>query len=440
MRSVEQTKSLWIEAPYMWVGGRWISNGVLKIQGNRILECRPKKADDKPPHDFQSLFLKNHAVMPGLINAHAHLGMGFLRAYGSDLPLMQWLHDHIFPFEKKNVSPEFVEKSMTLSLLECFQSGITSVVEMYFFAEKMIPVVEKLGMRAQLCRTLSIYKTPENSDVFQRMEEFNTPFDPSRLVQRILGPHANYSVSDEILNGIRKIQERCPTRVHMHVQEASHERNESIEKYGRSPIQRFKDAGIFNSNLFIAHGVHLNEEDQTNCVKAGVSVVHCPDSNSLIASGIAPIAELVKRGGVVALGTDGPATNHQHNIWGAMNLGSKLQRLKYNDPAVLPSHHWIDAATRGGAYAMGLKDQVGELKSGALADWIAVDLKAINLQPVHDLSALLVHACLPENVSHVVVDGVFKKKDHQLVPELQAIANEVLEEIPSLASKWRTQE
>jgi len=438
MKDADLTTSLWVEAPYMWVGGKWISNGVLKTKGNRILECRPKMPQEKVPEDFQALFLNNHAVMPGLINAHAHLGMGFLRAYGSDLPLMQWLHDHIFPFEKRNVSPEFVEKSMTLSILECFQSGITSVLEMYFFAEKMVSVVEKLGMRAQLCRTLSIYQTPENSDVFQRMEEFNTPFDSSRLVQRILGPHANYSVSDEILHGIQKIQKRCPTRVHMHVQEASHERNESIEKYGKTPIQRFKDAGIFNSTLSMAHGVHLNDEDQAECVKAGVSVVHCPDSNSLIASGIAPIAEFVKRGGVVALGTDGPATNHQHNIWGAMNLGSKLQRLKSNDPSILPSHHWIDAATRGGAYAMGLAGQAGELRGGAFADWIAVDLKAINLQPVHDLSALLVHACLPENVSDVVVNGVFKKKDHHLVPELQALANEVLEEIPSLISKWRT--
>ncbi len=399
------------------------SNSVLEhhsiaIDEGRIVAVLPS---DKARRKYEAqtvIELQQHALIPGLVNAHTHAAMNLMRGIADDLALMDWLQNHIWPVEKKWVNEQFVHDGTQLAVAEMLRSGTTCFNDMYFFPEAMARAAASASIRVCAGMILIDFPTAYAADpdeYFNRGLALNNEFRHHPLVQCNFAPHAPYTVSDEPLKKVRILADELDLQVHMHVHETASEIDDSLNSSGKRPLQRLNDLGLLSPSLIAVHMTHLNDDDIQLVAASGASVVHCPESNMKLASGFCPVQKLMDAGVNVALGTDGAASNNDLDMLGEMRTAALLTKAVQEDASALPAMTVLRMATLNGARALGLADKIGSLETGKWADITAVDLSAIETQPVYDPVSQLVYAAGREQVTNVWVAGQHLLKDRQLM-------------------------
>jgi len=358
-----------------------------------------------------------HVLLPGLINMHGHAAMTLMRGLADDLPLMEWLQQHIWPAEQQWVGKEFVYDGSLLACAEMLRGGTTCFNDMYFFPEETVRAVEQAGMRACVGLIMIDFPTPWAQTPDEYLSKGIALHDQLRgnsLIRTAFAPHAPYTVSDEPLQRIATYAEELDIPVHIHVHETAHEVEESLGNTGKRPLQRVEELGLLNPHLLAVHMTQLNKEEIPRLAEAGVHVVHCPESNLKLASGFCPVHELVQAGVNLCLGTDGAASNNDLDMFSEMHTAALLAKAVAGDASALPAEDVLRMATINGARALGLEQEIGSLEPGKSADLIAVDLGALESQPVYHPVSQLVYTAGRGQVTDVWVAGRQLLKQREL--------------------------
>lgn len=352
--------------------------------------------------------LHQHAVLPGLVNLHTHAAMSLLRGLADDLPLMTWLKEYIWPVEMREASAEFVHDGTLLACAEMLRGGITLFNDMYFFPEAAARAALSAGMRAALGMIVVDFPSPYASDPMDYLAKGMALRDSMRehaLLSFCFAPHAPYSVNDKALAQVATYANELDVPVHIHLHETEDEVSQAQSQMGRRPLARLQELGLVGPNLLAVHAVHLNAAEIDVLALHGCHVAHCPSSNLKLASGMAPIANLLAAGVNVGLGTDGAASNNRLDMFAEMRQAALLGKAVANDPTVMPAAKVLEMATLAGAKALGLDDRIGSLQAGKAVDVIAVDFDRPELMPCYDPVSHLVYAAGRQDVSHVWVAG-----------------------------------
>ena len=404
----------------------------LLVKNGRIVALLPSDEADNWISQERA-HLPDHALIPGLINLHTHAAMSLLRGYADDLPLMTWLHDHIWPAENRHVSSTFVRDGTRLACLEMLQGGVTCFNDMYFFSEAVVEAAVEAGMRVSAGLIVVDSATPYAADpdgYLQKGLALRDEWTHHPLAHFCLAPHAPYTVSDRTLEKIATYAAQLDLPIHMHIHETEHEIEQSVAQFGVRPLARLKALGLLTPGLIAIHAVHLNVEEIGWLPSHGCHVAHCPSSNLKLASGFAPVAALLAAGVNVGIGTDGAASNNRLDMFGEMRLAALLGKAVAANPSALPAHKALHMATLAGARALGLDAQIGSLEVGKLADVAAIDLNHPATQPCYDPVSQLVYSAGSDQVSHVWVGGKAVLVDGQC-QTLEA------DEVISRAHVWR---
>ena len=383
--------------------------------------------------EAKTVILDNHILMPGLINTHTHAAMSLLRGIADDLPLMDWLNNHIWPAETKWVDRQFIQDGVKLCVAEMIRSGTTCLNDMYFFPDIMAKTCQQMGMRATTGLIVLDFPTVWAQSADEYLSKAMAVIDEVKeypLISTAFAPHAPYTVSDKPLEKIAMYSSELDIQVHMHIHETQFEVDESVKNIGKRPLERLDQLNLLNPNLMAVHMTSLNELEMERIAETGVHVVHCPESNLKLASGFCPVDTLQKLNINICLGTDGAASNNDLDMFGEMRTAALLSKGISGNASSCNAEQSLRMATINGAKALGLADQIGSLEAGKKADVIAVDFSQLNTQPVYDPIAQLVYATNSMQVSHVWINGEQKLKDYQLT-DIDAV------EIISTAQQWQ---
>lgn len=413
---------------------RVLEGGAVAIRGDRIDAIL--SASDPLPEARESIDATSHLVIPGLINAHGHAAMTLLRGIADDLPLLQWLENYIFPAEAQNVAPEFVYWGTMLGCVEMARGGTTTYADMYYFEEEVARATIEVGIRGVLGQSVigfpaPDYKTPEEALV--GAEAFIEKYKTHPLIIPSIAPHALYTTPLEIVEQAHAIARKHGVPFQIHAVEPPEENEQMIERLGIRTIPALDEAGILTPGVILHHSIWLSEDDIERIAMSGASTSHNPESNMKTASGLAPVPELLAAGVAVGLGTDGPASNNNLDMFEEMNFAAKLHKVMRADPTAMPATTVFHMATMGSARALGLDDRLGSLETGKLADVVLVDVRAPELTPLYDVYSHLVYAINAGHVATVLVGGevVVREQDVVAVEESEVLvkANEIRDQI-----------
>jgi 5-methylthioadenosine/S-adenosylhomocysteine deaminase len=377
--------------------------------------------------------LEQHVLIPGLVNLHTHAAMTLLRGLADDLPLMDWLQNHIWPAEAKHVSPQFVHDGTLLACAEMLRGGITCFNDMYFYPKAAAEAALAAGMRASIGLITLDFPTAyaaDTDDYLAKGLAVRDEFRDETLISFCLAPHAPYTVNDRSFAKVLTLAEQIELPIHLHLHETAQEIDDSLRDYGIRPIERLRQLGLLSPGLIGVHAVHLNPEEIKLLAEHGCSVAHCPSSNLKLASGIAPITDLLNQGVNIGLGTDGAASNNRLDLFQEMRLAALLAKGQSGRADAVNAHQALRMATLGGAQALGLDSTIGSIVPGKAADLCAVSLDDIKLAPCYDPVSHLAYAAGCEHVSDVWVAGRIRVEDKQLLEN-----NEI--ELIKLATLWQ---
>ncbi len=356
----------------------------------------------------QHLQLDQQVLLPGLINAHTHAAMSLLRGFADDQPLQCWLQDHIWPAETRWVGEEFVRDGTELAMAEMIRSGTTCFADMYFFPDHCAEAVSRAGMRCQLAFPLIDFATAWARDAEEYLHKglsLRDNFKDHPRISIAFGPHAPYTVSDESLAKIAMLAEELDNCVQIHLHETAAEVDKAIAETGKRPLQRLAELGLLSPLTQCVHMTQVDDEDLALLATSNAHVIHCPASNLKLASGFSPIKQLLDSGINVALGTDGAASNNSLNMFSELRLAALLAKAVAGDACAIPAHQALEMATINGAKALGLDQRIGSIEKGKYADLIAVDLGAIEFQPLYNPLSQLVYTEPGQKVTHAWVQG-----------------------------------
>jgi 5-methylthioadenosine/S-adenosylhomocysteine deaminase len=388
---------------------RVIDNGAVATRGDRIVAVGTRGDIDKRYEARQRLDRPEALIAPGLVNTHAHAPMSLLRGIAGDLRLQVWLEKFIFPAEAKNVTVDFVRWGTRLACLEMLLSGTTTYADMYYFEDAIAEETRQAGLRGVLGETIIGFpspdaKTPE--DALRFTDRYIQRFRNDPLIVPAVAPHALYTNSEGTLRAARALANRYGVPLIIHVAETKRERDDAIAKFGKSPAAVLDSWGILSGRTLAAHAVWTDDKDIAIFKARGTGVAHCPSSNMMLASGVAPVVKMLAAGLNTGLGTDGPAgSNNDFDLLEEIDLAAKLQKVTTGDPQVLPAEQALDMATIGGARALGLEKEIGSLEPGKRADLITVRLDVPNAVPVYSIVSQLVYALKGADVRDAMVNG-----------------------------------
>ena len=375
-----------------------IENGELHVKDSSVTYVGPKKEDSALQWD-REIDANGNLLMPGFKNAHTHSAMTFLRSHADYMKLQDWLTKAVFPYEAKLVGDDFYYCTQ-LAVLEYLTSGITSVCDMYLNNEVVSKAMSDSGMRCVLGGT--VLGGPENAESLR--EDFAKLNGSDPLISFVLGVHAEYTCSKELLERVAELANELKQPFYAHCAETEREVEECRGRYGMSPIELFESLGLFNFGGGIHHGVHVSDRDIEILKNRNVSVITNPASNLKLASGIAPITRYMKEGINIGIGTDGPASNNCLDMFREMFLVTGLGKVREGDASAVDASDVLKMATIGSAKAIGLKD-CDTLQIGKKADIIMLDLKAPNMQPIHNIVKNIVYSGTKSNVIMTMVNG-----------------------------------
>ena len=382
---------------------------------------------------YDKVVLDEHALIPGLVNAHTHAAMALMRGLADDLPLMRWLEEHIWPAEMKHVSPAFVKDGTLLACAEMLRGGITCFNDMYFSPGAAAEAALEAGMRVSLGMIVFEFPSAYGADPDDYLAKGLALRDQWRdqpLVSFCLAPHAPYTVSDDSFRKVAKLAAEVEVPVHVHLHETETEIERSLAEHGVRPLERLRRLGLLGPGLIAVHAVHLEDAEIALLARHGASVAHCPTSNLKLASGFAPAAKLAAAGVNLCIGTDGAASNNRLDMFAELRLAALLAKAVARDAEALPAHAALRAATLGGAMALGLEARIGSIAPGKCADLAAVHLAGPELTPCYDPLSHLVYAAGREHVSDVWVAG-----RHLIQGKI--LRNSMLEGLDTRAKLWQ---
>lgn len=348
---------------------------------------------------------KERVVMPGLIDAHTHMGMSVLRNYADDLPLWEWLSEKIWPIENKLTGDDVYWASL-LSIMEMVRGGITCFSDMYFFEEDIARATYKSGIRGRLARGLTGEDLSDNT----RFEETRSLYKNwhnkgEGRITVMVGPHAPYTCSGDYLKASVELAKELKVGLHIHLAESKKEIQDLYEAQGKSPIKYVNDLGLFEVPTTAAHCVYLTDEDIDILKEKQVSVLYNPGSNLKLGNGFAPIDKLLEKGVNIALGTDGASSNNNLNMFEEINLAALVNKGVTGDPTCVPAETALRMATINGAKALGLEASIGSIEAGKKADLIILDMKKPHLVPSNNVLSSLVYSTQGSDVDTVIVNG-----------------------------------
>lgn len=388
--------------------GTVLSNHALAVHEGQILDILPAAQAGNRYQARTVKQLDQHVLLPGFINTHTHAAMSLMRGLADDLPLMDWLNQHIWPTENKWVNEEFVRDGSMLAIAEMLRGGTTCFNDMYFFPDVTARVSAEVGLRAMVGLIALDFPTMWAQSPAEYINKGLELFDKLKnhpLIRTAFAPHAPYTISDAPLDRIRTLADELDIPVHMHVHETHDEIDQSCDKYAIRPIERLNRLGLLSPTLLAVHMTHINDEELELACRAGVHIIHCPESNLKLASGYCPVKRLIDAGANVSLGTDGAASNNDLDMISEMRTAALLGKAVSEDATALKAAQVLSMATINGARTLGLSDEIGSLVAGKRADFIAIDLGQIETQPLYDPISQLVYACSRNQVTDVWVNG-----------------------------------
>jgi 5-methylthioadenosine/S-adenosylhomocysteine deaminase len=393
-----------------------LTEHALAIQEGKIHAILPV-AEARQLDAAQIIELPQHALMPGFINAHTHSPMSLLKGLADDLPLMDWLQNHIWPAEAKWADAEFVQQGSALAIAEMLRSGTTCFNDMYFFPEATVEAVKQAGIRACIGLIMIDFPTAwgtDPDDYIRKGLALHDQLQDNPLITTTFAPHAPYTVSDEPLQKILHLACELDSPIHMHIHETAFEVMQAVEQTGERPLERLARLGLLDKHLLAVHMTQLSEAEIQLIADKKIHVIHCPESNLKLASGFSPVAKLLAAGVNVALGTDGNASNNDLDMLGEMRTAALIAKAVAHDAAAVPANQAIRMATINGAKALGLADKIGSLEAGKAADMIAIDLGTIEAQPLYDPISHIVYCTTREQITHTWVAGQMLMQNRQL--------------------------
>ncbi len=402
--------------------GAVLEDHCVALRGGLIEAVLPRADAEARFSSHEKVDLGEHALIPGLVNAHTHAAMSLMRGLADDLPLMRWLEGHIWPAEIKHVSPQFVKDGTLLACAEMLRGGITCFNDMYFFPAAALEAALEAEMRVSLGMIVFDFPSAYGSDPDDYLAKGLALRDQWRehpMLSFCLAPHAPYTVSDATFRKIAKIAGEVEVPVHIHLHETTEEIERSLAEHGVRPLERLQRLGLLGPGLIAVHAVHLTDDEIALLARHGASIAHCPSSNLKLASGFAPVAKVAAAGITLSLGTDGAASNNRLDMFEEMRLAALLAKAVARDAEALPAHAALRAATLGGAAALGLESRIGSIVPGKAADLAAVRLAGpdagAGLMPCYDPVSHLVYAAGRHDVTdvwiagkHLLRDGIFE--------------------------------
>jgi len=434
------------EAVSLLLSGAWVltlnerrevfTPGAVALKGEEIVAVGPAAELKARYRAAQTLDYPHGLILPGLINAHTHAAMALFRGLADDLPLEEWLNSHIFPAERR-LDRDMVYWGTKLAVAEMLLSGTTTFCDMYLFADAVAQAAAECGVRAVVGEVLYDFPSPNYGPPAAGLrfsEDLCRTFKDHPLVRVAIQPHAVYTCSPDLLQQCGELADKYDTRLITHLSETQKEVADCEARYGATPVGHLERLGLLTQRLVADHAVVLTEADLELLAAGGAGVAHCPESNMKLASGLAPVGELLSRGVPVGLGTDGCASNNNLDLLQEMDTAAKLQKLRYLDPTVLPAPAALELATRGSARVLGLAREVGALAPGMKGDLVVIDLDQPHLTPIYDPYSHLVYAAGGADVQTVVVHGRVVVQDRLL---MTFDLDETLARARELAGKMR---
>lgn len=391
--------------------------GVVALRDDEIVWVGP---EDSWPSQFEpreQLNMAGGLIMPGLVNAHTHAAMTCFRGLADDLPLSVWLNEHIFPAEEK-ISGELVYQGTLLACAEMILGGTTTFCDMYLFEDQVARAAHEAGIRALVGEVLYDFPSPNYGSPDQGLaftKDLIRSWEDDPLVSVAVEPHGAYTCSPDLLRACNEVAEEYQVPMIIHLSESEDEVAQVKERYGSSPVMHLEKLGLLTSHLIADHCVVLDDEEMDLLAERGVRVVHNPESNMKLASGVAPAVELLDRGVIMGLGTDGCASNNNLDMFGEMDTAAKLHKVYRLDPTVMGARTVVRLAVRGGSEVLGLENKVGCLEPGKKADIIGLDLDRPHLTPLYNIYSHLVYAASAADVSLNIINGRVVMRNRELL-------------------------
>jgi 5-methylthioadenosine/S-adenosylhomocysteine deaminase len=427
------------------MAGPNIDDGAVAIDKGDIVAVGKSADIAKRFAGTDTIHARGSAVLPGFVNAHTHVPMTLFRGIADDRDLMDWLQHFIFPAEAKNVDRDFVRWGTRLAAAEMIASGTTTFTDMYYFESDIAAEAKKAGLRAVVGETMIDFPVADNKTwdaAVAYVREFVTHWRGDRLITAALAPHAPYTVSRAHLEQIRALATELHAPILIHVAETKNEAAQIKDNTsGLSPAAYLDSIGFLGHDVIAAHGVWLTPEDIQTFAKKRVGVAHCPESNMMLASGVAHVVDMRKAGVSVGLGTDGPAgSNNNLDMVEEAASAARLQKITLGDPKALSARDVLEMATIGGAKVLGMEDRIGTLEAGKRADVIVIDLQQPKTQPVYSVESAIVYAASGNSVVTTICDGRVLMRNRKVltvdVPAAVAKAKQYRDRVrKSLAAK-----
>jgi 5-methylthioadenosine/S-adenosylhomocysteine deaminase len=398
--------------------GTVLEDHAVAVNGGAIVEVSQQADAQSKYAPRDRVDLPQHALIPGLVNAHTHSPMTLMRGLADDMPLMSWLREHIWPVEGAVMGSEFVRDGSELAIAEMLRGGTTTCNENYFFPSAFAQACRDFGFRARVGLPIIEYPSAwaaEIDEYFDRALAVHDELKGDPLLGCTFAPHAPYTVSDSSFERIRTLSDQLDLPVHLHLHETAQEVEDAKRDLGARPFARMQGLGLINDRLIAVHMTQLTDAEVAACAEAGVSVAHCPESNLKLASGFCPAVKLRRAGVNVAIGTDGCASNNDLDMFGELRTAALLAKGVANDAAAFDAAYALRAATLNGARALGFGDLIGSIEAGKQADLAAVRLDIPETQPVYHPISQLVYAASRRQVSDVWIAGQRKISNGELI-------------------------
>lgn len=396
--------------------------GAVAIQGDKILAVGPDAELRQVFQPVESIDCQGKIVMPGLVNAHTHVPMTLLRGLADDLRLDVWLLGYMMPVEREFVSPDFVRLGTLLACTELIRSGVTCFADMYYFEEDVAKATAEVGLRAVCAQSVLKFPTPDAQSYEESLaaaRDFIGRWKGHPLIEPSVAPHAPYTCTEDILRACAELAVEYDVPLHTHLAETAVEVENSRNEHNMPVIPWVKKQNLFDAKVLAAHCVHIDEGEMLTLLHNKAGVAHNPSSNLKLASGFAPVNRMLELGLNVGIGTDGPASNNDLDMFEEIRLAAFIAKAHSGDPTALPATTALSMATRLGAKALHLGHLAGTLEAGKRADLILVDLNTLHNSPRFrrdpaGVYAQLVYAGKGNDVSDVMVNGKWLMRHHQL--------------------------
>lgn len=397
---------------------RVIDDGAVAVRGGRIVAVGARAELQAKYTARETIDATGKVVIPGLINGHTHIPMTLFRGLADDLDLNEWLTKYIFPAEAKNVTEEFVRAGTQLGLAEMIRGGTTTYCDMYYFEDAIAEETERAGVRGLLGETVIDFPVADNKTFEQALlytEKFVNRWKGNALITAAIAPHAPYTVSEEHLKAWRALSDKTGAPLVIHISETQKEVDDITKSKGARPVDYLARIGFLNDRTIAAHMVFPSPEELNVLKRLGVGIVHNPQSNMKLASGVAPVPQMLKMDLNLGLGTDGAASNNDLNLWEEMDTAAKLHKVFSGDPKVVTALEAFELATLRGARALHMEREIGSIETGKRADLVLVDLDDLNQTPSYNIYSHLVYATKADDVNTVIVEGRVLMRERKLL-------------------------